>query len=347
MVPQRAAEMQFEGLNLRPPDWLILYRVDGTSSFKDIVAASPLTKRETFESLSKLLDGSLIVLPRVEEAPQEELETKAATVLPKIPTNWPVPIEQFEFDPELMSAEEGPEEDLRRAILYYFGNLKAVNYYQLLGLEPDANVKNVRREYFKLSKVFHPDRFFRQELGEFREMIETVFRWLNDAHKVLSDKRRKAEYDALLERGFLGPWQTEEGLQTQREAPAKERQEVLKARLPLAVLLQHAKVHERAGEFRAAFELYEEALKQRRSPELMNRSAECLIRLKEDLELAESRARGAISAAPDVARYWVALAFICELTDRATSAIEHYGQALVLDPNHQGAQTRLQFLISQ
>jgi len=339
--------MLFEGLDLRPADWLVLYRVDGKSSCKEIVVASPLTSQQTFESLEKLLSTKLIELPRVEKEVPEEAEAKAAFVLPDIPASWPVPMERTRFDPDLMAAEEGPEEELRRLILYYHGNLKAVNYYQLLGLEPDADVKSVRRAYFKLSKVFHPDRFFRQKLGVFREMVETIFRWLNDAHKVLSDKRRKAEYDALLGRGVLGPWQLEEEPQVQqREAPAKERQEVMKPRRPLADLLAEAKIHERAGEFRAAFDLYEEALKQRRSPELMNRSAECLIRLKEDLDLAESRARGAISAAPDVARYWVALAFICELTERATSAIEHYGQALVLDPHHQGALTRLQFLMS-
>ncbi len=345
MVPQRSAELLFDGLDLRPPDWLVLYRVDGKSAFKDIVAASPLAKKDTLESLSKLLEARLIVLP-VAEVTEDEVQEKPKKNLPTIPKNWPTPFENYPFDQALLDADEGPDTDLRQIILYFHGNLRAVNYYQVLGLEAGAGAKEVRREYFKLSKVFHPDRFFRQELGEFREMIETIFRWLNDAHKVLGDKRRKAEYDELLDRGYLGPWQLEEGLQTQREQPTKTRQEVLKARLPLAVLLQEAKGHERSGDFRAAHELYEEALKHRRAPELMNRSAECLIKKKKKKKKKEERALGAISAAPDVARYWVALAFICELTGRAVSAIDHYGQALVLDPNHQGAQTRLQYLLA-
>ena len=46
----------------------------------------------------------------------------------------------------------------------------------MLEIDRKADVKEIKRAYFLLSKEFHPDRFFRRELGTFGVRIERIFR---------------------------------------------------------------------------------------------------------------------------------------------------------------------------
>ncbi|HEY1960333.1 MAG TPA: hypothetical protein VGH28_32205, partial [Polyangiaceae bacterium] len=49
-----------------------------------------------------------------------------------------------------------------------------------------------------LASVHHPDRFFRKRLGSFKQKMEAVFSRVTEAHDTLTDKARRADYDAYL-----------------------------------------------------------------------------------------------------------------------------------------------------
>ena len=83
--------------------------------------------------------------------------------------------------------------------------------------------------------------------------------------------------------------------------PRRDNTNLFSAPRPLGELLADAKNFERQGDYKRAFEIYEEAIKRRKSPELLNRAAECLIRLKTHLKHAEKRARQAVAASPETA----------------------------------------------
>ena len=59
----------------------------------------------------------------------------------------------------------------------------------LLGVSADTDEKNIKRAYFKLSREFHPDRFFRRELGPYRVEIERLFKAIQRAYVNLSKSR--------------------------------------------------------------------------------------------------------------------------------------------------------------
>lgn len=344
-VPTPVENPSFEGLELAPEDWFVLSRVDGTTPVKDIVNLSPKSREETFDILRRLASHALIRLPGAGAAAAVQAaapqRTARATKVPDPPSGWPTPFDAFVPDAELMSAPGPMDEAYRRLLLYFHAHLRDVTYYELLGLTPDAAPSALKKQYFRLSKTFHPDRFFRVDLGGLEKALSEVFRWLNEAHRTLSNKRRRAEYDALLATGRLGAWdESDGGGAPASDHPTPEASVDPSAR-PFTELIGEAKRLERTGDFAAAADLYEAALAQRSSAELMNRVAECLIRLKDNLEHAESRARGAVELAPDTARYHVALAFILELQSRTGEAIASYERALALDPNHAGARQRL------
>lgn len=63
------------------------------------------------------------------------------------------------------------------------------NYYQHLGISENATLKEVKRAYRKLARTYHPD--VNKSKDASKKMAE-----LNEAYYVLSDEKRRFEYDA-------------------------------------------------------------------------------------------------------------------------------------------------------
>src|SRR5262249_20176547 len=61
-----------------------------------------------------------------------------------------------------------------------------------------SDKREVKRAYFKLSKEFHPDRYFGKELGPFRDRVGDVFKALSQAADFLSDDGRRTEYEDMI-----------------------------------------------------------------------------------------------------------------------------------------------------
>lgn len=68
------------------------------------------------------------------------------------------------------------------------------NYYEILGIAPDASAEAIKRAYRRLAFQCHPDRNQKSEEAH-RKMEE-----INEAYAVLSDPTRRREYD--LPRGY-------------------------------------------------------------------------------------------------------------------------------------------------
>jgi tetratricopeptide (TPR) repeat protein len=82
--------------------------------------------------------------------------------------------------------------------------IESKNHFEVLGVEKNVSVENVRDAYFKLAKVFHPDRCSALGLSQLISQTEEIFRRVNEAHSVLTDPARRAEYEKTLEEGETG-----------------------------------------------------------------------------------------------------------------------------------------------
>ncbi|HET9836007.1 MAG TPA: DnaJ C-terminal domain-containing protein [Rhodanobacteraceae bacterium] len=71
------------------------------------------------------------------------------------------------------------------------------DYYETLGVKPDANEAQIKAAYRKLARKYHPD--VSKEPGA-EEKIKAV----NEAHEVLRDKEKRAAYDNLRAGGYRG-----------------------------------------------------------------------------------------------------------------------------------------------
>lgn len=69
------------------------------------------------------------------------------------------------------------------------------DYYGLLGVSRTADLKSIQSSYYDLSRAWHPDRFFRKELGEYAATIENVFVAITEAYRILGSEAKRATYD--------------------------------------------------------------------------------------------------------------------------------------------------------
>jgi len=96
-----------------------------------------------------------------------------------------------------------PGQQARIDLLY--DALEKATYYEILQISKDAPGKAIKRAYYKLSREFHPDRFFRRELGPYKPKLEQVFAKVNEAYRVLSEDQSRGDYDAEILGEEVGP----------------------------------------------------------------------------------------------------------------------------------------------
>ncbi len=103
------------------------------------------------------------------------------------------------IDPADLGEDVDLDMEKRRRILDIYSRLDAESYYDLLGVVGNADKKQIKSAYYKLAPEFHPDSYFRKNLGSYKAKIEAIFTRITLAHDVLTLKQRRAEYDAYLE----------------------------------------------------------------------------------------------------------------------------------------------------
>lgn len=80
------------------------------------------------------------------------------------------------------------------------------DYYQILGVDPDADDKAIKAAYRRLARKFHPD-------VSTEPHAEEKFKELAEAYEVLKDAEKRAQYDMLRQQGGAGPFQPPPGWQ--------------------------------------------------------------------------------------------------------------------------------------
>ncbi|MFT4704056.1 MAG: tetratricopeptide (TPR) repeat protein [Bradymonadia bacterium] len=259
-----------------------------------------------------------------------------------IPPGWPVAFEQFMFDPHAMSTGPALTSEQKQVVLYYHYHLRRVTYYDLLGIPTDSRRAGVKKSYFHLSKAFHPDRWFRKDVGEFEVRIEEVFKWLNRAYGVLSAPKKRKGYDRVIARGYVGEWELERGsggaVQPKPESvatPSTNTGNVSpEARKTLSLLLARAKNAQSTGDWESAADLYQRALAVAPSAELRIRLAECMLKAQGDPSLVLELLDAARNEGGDPMAILLFEAVAARRTGDLQRARACYGKALEMEPEN-------------
>jgi curved DNA-binding protein CbpA len=162
-------------LALDPGESFLLSRIDGRTSWGLLREIGGLPPEQVDRCVERWLGEGILEL----HAPEVRSEPAPA---PSVALD-----EDGELDPGL-----GLPLETQQRILDFERRL-GLPYHELLGVGIDPDPKAVKRAYFRLSREFHPDRFFRRELGPFAARLERIFRKVLEAHEMLTDPVARTE----------------------------------------------------------------------------------------------------------------------------------------------------------
>ncbi len=92
-------------------------------------------------------------------------------------------------------------DEIRAAINKMHARVQEETYYELLGVDEEADNAKVTTSFRKLAKNWHVDRFSQFDLGEDRHKLQEIFSTLNSAHRTLTDEDARLEYDLEISDG--------------------------------------------------------------------------------------------------------------------------------------------------
>lgn len=96
--------------------------------------------------------------------------------------------------------------ELAEAIDALYLRIDRINYYELLGVDPNADEPLLRAAFHHLSSVHHPDRYARLRHGfpQVHARINLIYKRITEAWRVLSNEGLRARYNlGLQQRGEL------------------------------------------------------------------------------------------------------------------------------------------------
>jgi curved DNA-binding protein CbpA len=165
--------------DLNPEQGFLLSRIDGITPWGVLRTICGLPPEQVDAALEGWLkDGLLeVVGPRIPAC-----ETSGPrTVVPEPAA-----------DAGSVDASLGIDVALQQQILDFHTRLDRP-YHEILGVSVDADTRSIKRAYFKLSKVYHPDRYFRVDMGDFAERLDRVFKKIALSYELMMDPATRQE----------------------------------------------------------------------------------------------------------------------------------------------------------
>lgn len=259
---------------------MLLLRMDGTLDASDLSALSGAPEEEVEALLAKLEQAGVVAFG--EPDGQE-----------------PAPAGRDSLAPS------GVSEEVRTRVTALYDRLDRVDHYGLLGVSATADNKTIRRAYFAQAKLYHPDRFFRRDIGALAGKIEAIFKAMTEAYETLSDPERRGEYD-----------------------------ETLRASLRARLSRRSAEALDAAGDFVgsvAAWEKVADALPS--DAYVLHRFARASLRAGEQVERGIAAAARAVARDPKRAEYRVTHAALLLSLGRERGALAELETAEQLEPD--------------
>lgn len=153
--------LDWSSLDLEPIEAFILSRIERGMTLDDVFYISGLSKDETCKVVESLVNKNILFVEG--SVPQRD---------------------EFDID-----------RNEREKIDKFYNNLDKMNYYQILNISFDAPLRVIKQQFYFFSREFHPDRYFKKNIGEYKNKIEEIYKKIREAYEVLSDNVSKEIYN--------------------------------------------------------------------------------------------------------------------------------------------------------
>lgn len=312
-------------------DYFVWSRLDGRTSLREVILMVGLGIERAIGILRKLRRSGAVLLPGenpasasppgaarravaaaaspMAAAPVAAPTEKSARVGEERTTEELEPVELGTLSPDeerILGEDVALEEREKRRIIQLMRLVAGGDNFALLGVPRTADRRDLRRAYYRLSKEFHPDRHYKQDLGSFGPMLSIIFKTATEAFQELGDDEGRAAHLAALAAG------ADPGRGTRSTGPRAETtgpMHATRATGPLpprsqqaADLFARACEREIGGDAAGALRLFRAAIKSDAQPRYLRRAAKCALGFGQLAE-AQAYAEKAVSLRSDDASY--------------------------------------------
>jgi len=281
----------------------ILDKVNGTDAAEVILKTLTIPADHFWKSLYLFYCLGVVDLPgQGQEAPPPDLRSR--------------------IRPPSASHADAPREIAE--VLSLRDMLPAMTLYQILDIPKTASDEEIKKAYFQMARKFHPDRFDRKLLADFKGPIDEVFDNITRAYRTLSNKESRRVYDA-------------------KSAPAAAQEDVQESYRRADIKFRQGKTLYGQGRYEEALAYLEEAIRIRRDKgDYYLLLAMCESKLKAYVQKAEQDFLKAIQLEPWNPEGYVGLALLYKSEGLKTKAIKQLEKALEAEPDHASAREALE-----
>lgn len=171
----------FQDIELNPQDRKILSLVDGRKTIKEVIESSWMGSFEALKILYVLWSTGI-----VEQA--TSIPTSAAAKQPERAAEETVSLNDI-FQPV---TEE--EETLLKRIESLYPRLEGLTLLELLETDEKADNETIKKNYYRLAKEFHPDRYYSFNDPSVKTRLTAVFDAITKAYHALKDDGKRRQY---------------------------------------------------------------------------------------------------------------------------------------------------------
>jgi len=183
-VPHLAPGCDPASLSLTPAEGYLLSRIDGNTPLSLLRQIAALPAADVDRTLERWVKEGVLVWDKPGARPAPQASAPPTSTPPSAPRPAaPAP----GIDPSLDLSVE-----MQQRVIDFEACLDRP-YHEILGVALDADAKAIKSAYFGLSKQFHPDRYFRRNLGPYAARVERIFKKVLEAYELLSDPATRVE----------------------------------------------------------------------------------------------------------------------------------------------------------
>jgi curved DNA-binding protein CbpA len=167
--------------DLLPHEGFVLSRLEQPTPLNELLSLSGQPEQAALQTIYGLALSGIVQ----RSSWPTSLETTSSK--PAKPTPVPTPQPVFE------KPVETDEKELER----FFAQIEtSQNHYEVLNLSPSAALDEIKRAYYALARLYHPDRFHANT--QIHRRIESAFARITQAYEALNDPALRSKYDNRL-----------------------------------------------------------------------------------------------------------------------------------------------------
>jgi len=162
----------FKGIDLNTQDRTILSLVDGGRGISQLIEETRMNSFEVMKTLYVLWSAGFIVekkLPRNEE-------------------------ETVDIGEEIQESMTEEEQAFAGRVEEFYARLRDMSPAELLQVGENADSDEVKRNYYRLAKEFHPDRVHHSNDPALKDRVTTIFDTIAKAYDLMKDDAKRRDF---------------------------------------------------------------------------------------------------------------------------------------------------------